>query len=358
MNLDLFDYPLPASAIAQTPAERRDSSKLLRVDRASRTCSHHHFRDLPDLLPGGVTFFRNAVSVLKARLYGERASGGKVECLLLHPGSGSNQWWCMLKPGKRLPVGSVFAVQGYAATVVEKNSTGENLVHFDLPDGFSVTDLSARHGRMPLPPYIQRSATDERYAMDAERYQTVYANPNEQKAVAAPTAGLHFTPELLQRLEVAGHTFHDLYLHVGAGTFKPIQSERIEDHVMHKEAYVLPQAALSALHNPATRPHIAIGTTAMRSVEDYWRKFKAELQGVPTGDHMDEASIYIYPPNSFHLEGLVTNFHLPKSTLLCLVSAFLTPGSTDGIAWLKELYAEALAHDYRFFSYGDAMLIV
>lgn len=358
MNLDLFDYRLPPEAIAQTPADRRDAAKLMRVDRSNRTCSHHQFRDLPGLLPGRITFFRNAVSVLKARLYGVRPGGGKVECLLLHPGDLNHHWWCMLKPGKRLPVGAQFMVSGYPAKVVAKNATGEAMVGFDLPAGFTVTELSALHGIMPLPPYIGRTETDERHALDAERYQTVYANPAEQKAVAAPTAGLHFTHELLADLEGRGHVFHDLYLHVGAGTFKPIQSERIEDHVMHSESYVLPAAALSALHDPATRPHIGIGTTAMRSIEHYCRKHAPRAKRVPPGDHMDEADIYIYPPNRFHLDGLITNFHLPKSTLLCLVSAFLTPGSTDGIAWLKELYAEALAHEYRFFSYGDAMLIV
>ncbi|MCD8483794.1 MAG: tRNA preQ1(34) S-adenosylmethionine ribosyltransferase-isomerase QueA [Verrucomicrobia bacterium] len=357
MKLELFDYHLPAEAIAQTPAAKRDESRLLLVDRAKGTHSHHTFRDLPDLLPSKVTFFRNAVSVIKARLFGTRANGGKVECLLLHPGTEHNQWWCMVKPGKRLPEGTSFELYGYRATVVSRNANGDALVYFELPDTMSVMDLSVQHGIMPLPPYISRKPGDERTVMDAERYQTVYANPEENKAVAAPTAGLHFTPELLGTMERQGHVFHDLYLHVGSATFRPIKAAHIEDHAMHSESYILPHNALSALHASSTRPHFAVGTTAMRSIEDYCRKHSV-ASSAPGSDYMDEANLFIYPPSGFHLNGLITNFHLPRSTLLCLVSAFLTPGSTDGIAWLKDLYREALAKNYRFYSYGDAMLIL
>jgi S-adenosylmethionine:tRNA ribosyltransferase-isomerase len=360
MDVSLFDFELPSSAIAQTPSERRDASRLMVVNRRLRSWSHHTFNELPQFLPPDCQIYRNAVSVLKARLYGRRPTGGEVECLLLRPADSQNEWWCLLKPGRRLPVGARFSLSVGEAEVRAKCESGEAKVLFHLPPDVSVTDLSARYGVMPLPPYISRSKTDERHALDAERYQTVYANPAQQKAVAAPTAGLHFTPDLIDSMKQQGHAFHDLFLHVGAGTFKPIQTTNIKDHAMHGEEYLIPSSARIALHEGkrSGQTQLGIGTTAMRAIEDYWRKTQLTGHSVSDADYLDEAKLFIYPPADFFLDGLLTNFHLPRSTLLCLVSAFLTPDSEDGIQWLKELYADALSRNYRFFSYGDAMLIL
>ncbi|HKB90912.1 MAG TPA: S-adenosylmethionine:tRNA ribosyltransferase-isomerase, partial [Opitutaceae bacterium] len=190
--------------------------------------------------------------------------------------------------------------------------------------------------------------------LDRERYQTVYANRSRQVAVAAPTAGLHFTPELLTQLAETGVRFGDVTLHVGLGTFKPIQTEFIEDHPIHREIYELSNATQNLLFETSGR-RIAVGTTTVRTLEHFLKTHK-----IPTGkDHLAEADLYVYPPATFRgIDALITNFHQPRSTLLCLVSAFLAPGTSDGISWLKEIYAEAVVRDYRFFSYGDAMLIL
>lgn len=200
-------------------------------------------------------------------------------------------------------------------------------------------------------PYIQREHSTQE---DESRYQTTFAHPQHLGAVAAPTAGLHFTKEVDARLLELGHELHPLTLNVGIGTFKPIQSERIEEHKMHGERYFIPASTVSALAN-ATHPRLAVGTTSLRSIEDFSRK---GAQPGPDGAYCGDAHLFIYPPDTFHVEHMLTNFHLPRSTLLCLVSAFLTPGSTDGIRWLLELYRDAIAREYRFFSYGDAMLIL
>ena len=207
---------------------------------------------------------------------------------------------------------------------------------------------------MPLPPYITGHDNDAARAVDRERYQTVYADRSHQVAAAAPTAGLHFTPELLAGIAAQGVNFADLTLHVGLGTFRPIVTDLVEDHAIHREVYEMPSATQQALF-AATGRRIAVGTTSVRSIEDYLATHTA-----PMGrDFFGEAGIFIYPPRGFRgVDALITNFHQPRSTLLCLVSAFLTPGSTDGVAWLKEIYADAVAREYRFFSYGDAMLIL
>ena len=373
LSTDLFDYPLPERLIAQQPTQRRDESRLLVVDRASRTLAHRHFRDLPEYLKAGDTLFRNNAAVIPARLHATRPTGGQVECLLLRPavpGPGSQpsalspqlseQWWCLLRPGKKLPVGATFGIDGvFTGIVREKTDDGPARVAFDVREG-DILAVANRIGEMPLPPYIAGRENDPARAVDRERYQTVYADRGHQVAAAAPTAGLHFTPELIDRITGQGVAFADLTLHVGLGTFRPIAAERIEDHAIHREVYEMPLRTQQALFQPPGR-RIAVGTTSVRSVEDFLSAHSAPTalslsKGIP---HMAEASIFIYPPRTFRgIDALVTNFHQPRSTLLCLVSAFLAPGSTDGIAWLKEIYAEAVAREYRFFSYGDAMLIL
>lgn len=362
MDSSLFDYLLPAESIAQEPAAQRDASRLLVVDRATRQLTHTQFSKIGEFLPSNARFFRNNAAVLKARIFGQRPTGGKVECLLLQPAEDAVTWWCLLKPGKKTLQGGRFGMEGeYSADVLEAGQNGNYRVRFTMAREESVTDLSERLGIMPLPPYIERSLDDPRRAADNERYQTVYADYNKRVAVAAPTAGLHFTPGLIQQLEARGNRFYDLTLQVGIGTFHPIQVDTIEDHQIHHEWYEIPADAYQALKAPNLGPRVAVGTTSVRSIEDAILRTAQTPDSciTPSGSVQAEADIFIYPPKQLQaVDHMITNFHLPKSTLLCLVSAFLTPGSMDGIDWLKEIYAEAIERGYKFYSYGDAMLIL
>lgn len=361
METHLFDYDLPESLIAQVPAPKRDASKLMVVDRKTQKVQHLHFRDICDVLPQDAVLFRNNATVLKARLRGTRDTGGAVECLLLNPGKTASEFWCLLKPGKRLPPGSSFSLSnGTRAHVIDKNTTGEYLIGIDSEK--SLTDVAKEIGEMPLPPYIERSReTDpELRELDNERYQTVYAHPAKTVAAAAPTAGLHFTPEVLEKLKTQGIEQHDVTLHVGLSTFQPIKSDTIEEHTIHRELYEIPPTTQIALkkEDPGTR--LAVGTTTLRSIEDFFKKTKdATNEPSHQKTFISEANIFIYPPAQFAgVDALITNFHLPRSTLVCLVSGFLSPHDQEGIAWLKELYALAIDKQYRFYSYGDAMLIL
>ena len=355
-----FDYELPSSAIAQVPADKRDESRLLLVDRGTGQVADHLFRELPDLLPRKTRFFRNTVMVLKARLRARRATGGQVECLLLRPCESEPeiQWWCLLRPGKRLPVGAEFRNNdSFSARVLRKKDDGTALIRFQLHDDATVPAMAARKGEMPLPPYIERSPGDPRRKLDEERYQTIYADSSQPYAAAAPTAGLHFTEPVIDRLVERGHRFFDLSLHVGLGTFQPIQTEKIEDHQLHEEFYEIPAPTREVLDGKGESPKLAIGTTSLRAVEDYYLATRKDPAA--SGEAFRKyAEIFIYPPEFFRTDALLTNFHLPRSSLLCLVSAFLSPGSTDGIAWLRQIYQAALKKNYRFYSYGDAMLIL
>jgi S-adenosylmethionine:tRNA ribosyltransferase-isomerase len=361
LSTDLFDYSLPPHLIAQTPAERRDQSRLMVVDRASRRVEHRRFADLPAYVRGGDVLIRNNAAVLPARLHGRRASGGAVECLLLRPTADDRTWRCLVKPRRRLPVGETFAeaTGAFSADVIAHEPDGSAIVRFSTRDDESIVAVANRLGDVPLPPYIARDDTAspeqaQRRAADIERYQTVYANRGKQVAVAAPTAGLHFTAELLARLGAQGVRTADVTLHVGLGTFKPIETETVENHAIHREVYEVPVATQRVLFPPLGGRRIAVGTTSVRTIEDFLSHHSTPL----ASDVLAEASIFIYPPRAFRgVDALITNFHQPRSTLLCLVSAFLTPGSADGIAWLHELYREAIAREYRFFSYGDAMLV-
>jgi S-adenosylmethionine:tRNA ribosyltransferase-isomerase len=401
LKTDLFDYSLPAHLIAQKPADRRDESRLLVIHRLNRTVEHRQFRDLPDYLHAGDCLFRNNAAVIPARLHAQRPTGGQVECLLLRPSQilrpaepgdvkalqggtrppdglaqcatekthpeaafhpsqihrsdiAQDEWWCLLRPGKKLPVGATFGRNGiFTATVREKTADGLVRVGFAMAAG-DILAVANRIGEMPLPPYIAGRANDAERNIDRERYQTVYADRGHQVAAAAPTAGLHFTPELLGRLAAQGVASADLTLHVGLGTFRPIATEHIEAHDIHHEVYEIPASTQQALFTTKGR-RIAVGTTSVRTIEDFCTRHSSPLDR----DFLGEADIFIYPPRELRrVDALITNFHQPRSTLLCLVAAFLTPGSTEGVPWLKEIYAEAVARNYRFFSYGDAMLIV
>jgi S-adenosylmethionine:tRNA ribosyltransferase-isomerase len=355
---DLFDYSLPPHLVAQTPTARRDQSRLLVVDRAARTVAHHTFADLPQFLRAGDTLFRNNAAVLPARLYARRPTGGQVECFLLRPVDSERVWRCLIRPGKKLPVGATFAHETGAFTgeILSKFDDGSALVRLSTANDEPITDVANRLGEVPLPPYIERADRSQR-GEDLARYQTVYANHARQVAVAAPTAGLHFTREIFATLAAQGVHTAEITLHVGLGTFKPIMTDTVEAHEIHREFYELPPATQRALFPPIAGRRIAVGTTSVRSLEHF-----LSLHSAPLADdrpHLAEADTFIFPPRAFRgVDALITNFHQPRSTLLCLVAAFLAPGSTDGIAWLREIYAEAIAREYRFFSYGDAMLIL
>lgn len=358
LRTDLFDFDLPPDLIAQHPADRRDGSRLLVVHRKELRWEHRNFTDLPQYLNPGDVLFRNNAAVLPARLRANRPTGGAVECFLLRMDAarGTDCWWCLIKPGRRLAIGATFA-QGdvFKGEIVEKTAEGLALIKFLTASGRPITDIAAEFGEIPLPPYIVRQGTAEERAEDVARYQTVYAQPSKRVAVAAPTAGLHFTPELLDGLGRQGVRTADVTLHVGLGTFKPIANELITDHPIHRELYEIPPETQRLLLSPGNGRRIAVGTTTVRTVEDYLSKSEA----VGDDTFLGEAGLFIYPPYSFcGVDALITNFHQPRSTLLCLVSAFLSPCSTAGVSWLREIYADAIAREYRFFSYGDAMLIV
>ncbi len=336
-----FDFELPAALIAQEPSERRDESRLMVVDRASGAISHRRFRDIIELVPANDLIVFNTTRVFRARLLGSRDSGAAAEILLLKP-LGDDRWEAMVHPGAKLKPGrNVHIAQGFDATILERTERGTRVVKLTA-DG-AVADAIERHGHVPLPPYIERGDT----AADAERYQTVYANENG--SVAAPTAGLHFTSALLDNLANKGVRRADVLLHVGAGTFKPVDAEALAEHQMHEEWYRVGAATAAAVNDAraAGAKVWAIGTTTVRTLESV-----VGTDGlVRPGE--GETRIFIHPPQTIRsVDHLVTNFHLPRSTLLMLVSAFA------GLELTREAYAVAVKERYRFYSYGDAMLIL
>jgi S-adenosylmethionine:tRNA ribosyltransferase-isomerase len=343
-----FDFDLPETLIAQTPAAERERSRLLVLDRSTGQVEHAHTFDLPGLLTPGDLLVVNNTRVIPARLHGHRdPSGGRVECLLLGPGD-AGRYEALVHPGQKLRPGTRmrFERDGLVlyGEVLQRFTFGRRVVRLWREDEGDVEAAIEAIGEVPLPPYIKRQAD----AADRERYQTVYAK--ERGSVAAPTAGLHLTPAILDALERRGVDRAELTLHVGYGTFEPVRTETVETHRIHPEPFSIPPAAADAiaLARDEGRRIVAVGTTTTRTLEAVAREHAG---AVPASTGL--ADLFIYPGFEFRVVGaLLTNFHLPKSSLLMLVCAFA------GRERVLEAYREAVAAGYRFYSYGDAMLIV
>ena len=357
MKVSDFDFDLPPELIAQEPPEARGASRLLALDRSSGRIAHHQFTDLPALLRPGDLLVLNDTSVFPARLIGTRLpGGGAAECFLVRRDRlsataaepGEERWIALVHPGQRLREGSRM-VFGTAATrlhgeIVGRRFHGRRTVRLWTDDGSPVGDAIDAIGHVPLPPYIKR----EDVAADRERYQTVYAR--ERGSIAAPTAGLHFTPALLQQLADRGIEWTAVTLHVGYGTFQPIRVERVADHRMESEHYEVPPAAAAAISRALGegRRVIAVGTTSTRTLESLEQ---TAVNGVKAGD--GETDLFVHPGHRFRVvSGVITNFHLPRSSLLMLVCAF------GGTSHVLAAYQEAVAQRYRFYSYGDAMVVL
>jgi S-adenosylmethionine:tRNA ribosyltransferase-isomerase len=333
MDVVEFDYQLPPELIAQTPLPERDASRLLVLYKSSGERQHRMVRELPQLLKAGDVLVANDARVIPARLRGRKVgSGGQVELLLVEPLGGAD-WLALGGSSKPLREGSEIEVLDARVQIVQNRGDGQVVVRLPV-EGDALWAMLDRAGEIPLPPYLNRAPEPA----DAERYQTIFAK--ERGAVAAPTAGLHFTPRLVQNLQAAGIHLIYITLHVGPGTFLPVRAIRTEDHRMHRERYAVPEATAKALRERKGRV-IAIGTTALRTLE-------ASNGAAGPGS----TDLFITPGYEFKLaDGLFTNFHLPKSTLLMLVSAFA------GMDHIRAAYKDAVERRYRFFSYGDAMLI-
>ena len=350
MNVSDFDFELPPGLIAQEPAAVRGGSRLLSLDRASGRVSHHQFSELPSLLRAGDLLVVNDTRVFPARLIGTREpGGGAAECFLVRPLE-DDVWIALVHPGQRLKEGSRMRFKATAkaialhAEVVGMHFHGRRTVKLTTEDGSPVRDAIDAVGHVPLPPYIKRDDT----AGDRERYQTVYAR--ERGSIAAPTAGLHFTPELFSALDAKGVSRAMITLHVGYGTFQPVRVDRVEDHQVEPEWYEVSADAAAALTRAKRegRRIIAVGTTTTRTLES----LKIDPDG-SVSPGRGETSLFIHPGHVFRLvSGMVTNFHLPKSSLLMLVSAF------GGREHVLAAYREAVSKGYRFYSYGDAMVIL
>ena len=335
-----FDYALPEELIAQTPLADRPASRLLVLDKETGEISHRHFRDIKDFLRPGDCLVLNDTKVIPARLYGEREdTGAPVEFLLLEQ-KNDDIWDVILKPGKKCKPGHIISFGGgkLKAEILEVTEEGNRLVRF-LYDGI-FQEILSELGEMPLPPYIHEKLTDR------DRYQTVYAK--HDGSAAAPTAGLHFNEEVLQQLKDQGVNLAFVTLHVGLGTFRPVKAEKVSEHVMHEEFYHLTEEAANTINQTKKKDGrvICVGTTSTRVIESI-----ADENGM-LSPKSGYTNIFIYPGYKFKcLDGLITNFHLPKSTLIMLVSALA------GREHVLSAYKEAVREKYRFFSFGDAMFI-
>ena len=337
MLLKDFDYELPEELIAQTPIEPRNASRLMVLDRVNETIEHSHFYDLQKYLKSGDVLILNDTRVIPARLIGHRESGGQVEIFLLRRIEG-DKWETLAKPGKKAAIGNVINFgEELRCKVVDKTDFGGRIVEFEYKGIFE--EILDKLGETPLPPYIHEKLEDR------ERYQTVYNR--ERGSAAAPTAGLHLTKEQMKELQESGIKFGYVTLHVGLGTFRPVKVDKIEDHEMHEEYYSIPAETVELINQAKKSGNgvIAVGTTTTRALESAAASGKLKAQSGMT-------NIFIYPGYQFKvIDGMITNFHLPKSTLIMMISAFA------GRDFVMKAYREAVKNKYRFFSFGDAMLI-
>ncbi len=353
-----FSFVLPPELIAQQPAGERDQSRLLILHRTSGNIEHRQFRDVLDFFRADDVLVLNNSRVIRARLRGVNAqTGGAFEMLLLEENA-VNDWWVMIKPGKRARVGTQINLQNtngdstaISASVTATNVEGHRRLLF--AGASNILDALDQLGEIPLPPYITREPHNES-ANDQQRYQTVFAKP--AGSVAAPTAGLHFTEKLLNEIRARGVDVQFITLHVGLGTFAPVKAETLEAHVMHEECFEVSETAARAVNNAKAsgRRVIAVGTTSVRVLESVAEQHHRRLVAGP-----GRTKIFLYPPRAFQIvDALLTNFHLPCSTLLMLASAFASPGDLKGREVILAAYTEAIRERYRFFSYGDAMLLL
>jgi S-adenosylmethionine:tRNA ribosyltransferase-isomerase len=373
-----FDFQLPPELIAQQPAPHRDQSRLLVLHRCEQRIEHRRFCDVLDYFHAGDVLVLNNSRVIRARLRGVNVkTGGAFEMLLLEENA-TNDWWSLMKPGKRARVGTHIELRNprpqtrdprpeITATVTGTNEEGHRRLKFSGVENI----LSELHaiGEIPLPPYIHRESAGPASGpaqaddtLDQERYQTVFAQP--PGSVAAPTAGLHFTRELLEEVRARSVEVHFVTLHVGFGTFAPVKADSLAGHVMHEERYEVSAATATAVNRAKRegRRVIAVGTTSVRVLESAAQTSGGPASGParsPVAPGPGRTRIFIHPPHEFKIvDALLTNFHLPCSTLLMLVSAFASPGETRGRELVLSAYAEAIRERYRFFSYGDAMLVL
>ncbi|MCL1792783.1 MAG: tRNA preQ1(34) S-adenosylmethionine ribosyltransferase-isomerase QueA [Oscillospiraceae bacterium] len=343
-----YRFDLPENLIAQTPAEKRDASRLMVLDKKTGAMEHRHFCDIVHYLRAGDVLVVNESKVFPARLIGEKEGTGAAVELLLLENMGGDVWEAIMKPGRKGKKGAAFCFGGgrLRAEVLQGLDDGKKLVEFFFGKGERFSDLLEEIGKAPLPPYIKES---ESSADAKERYQTVYANPGQPGSAAAPTAGLHFTPELLDSISAKGVAICPITLHVGLGTFRPVKTEDIAGHKMHEERYRISERSASEIAKAKSegRRVVAVGTTSCRALEGNFAKY-----GKITPCE-DKTGIFIYGKYDFAVaDALITNFHLPESTLLMLVSAFCSREK------ILEAYKTAVENKYRFFSFGDAMLII
>ncbi len=358
MKTSDFDFVLPPELVAGTPAAERDASRLLVLDRVRNTLEHKMFRDILRWFRAGDVLVLNDSKVIPARLHGRKVdTGGLVEILLLEEVCPLD-WWVLLRPGKRVRPGTLLRFSakagrsgaGFTAELIEKNEEGHCRLRFE--SGLNLFQALQEIGEIPLPPYIESQA-NRGGVDDRSRYQTVYAAP--EGSVAAPTAGLHFTLPLLEQIRARGVEIQTVTLHVGAGTFLPVKSEELEDHKMHSERFEIREPAAAAIRRARTQGGriVAVGTTTVRVLESVAQRNSGVIQACE-----GRTEIFIRPPFQFQaVDAMITNFHLPQSTLLMLVSAFADPAGSEGRTKILAAYREAVAERYRFYSYGDAMLI-
>ncbi len=341
-----FDYNLPEELIAQLPTEKRENSRMLVLNRKAHTITHKHFYDITEYLNKDTLLVLNNTKVIPARLYGYKDTGAKIEILLLEA-KDENHWSCLIKPSKRItPSTKISISEDLKIKVSERlEDDGEWLV--ELIYNGQLSDILHKVGNIPLPPYIERKIqTEAQKNFDMERYQTVYAK--QEGSVAAPTAGLHFTQDILDKLKANGVEIAYVTLNVGLGTFRPVKCENVLDHKMHSETFEITEENADIINRARNngKTITAVGTTTVRTLETAYKKY-GEIKACK-----DHSELFIYPPYKFNVvDNLITNFHLPKSTLLMLVSAMA------GKDFIFEAYENAIANKYRFFSYGDCMYI-